>query len=179
MSTADDKKPLNVSRNELADMMLITPRQVHNLWKEGHLSKESKGMYDLRKVIPEWTRYKNAQIETQKHGDISAAQADKMLTIFSMELKRLELAVKQKKVMNLDDLERMLMPAFIATRKKLDVLGKQLQSTFPKDEPPEVRKAREDKIQKIIDDISTEMANIETKFTQPKAVQPKKKKSKK
>ena len=143
MEKTEEIKNLLVKREVLASMLLLTSRQVDNLWKAGHIPKESRGQYDLTKVIPAMIRYKNAQIEAEKHGSMTHAEAEKMSAVFEMELKRIKLAVEQKQVMNIADIETVLTPPIIATRKKLDILVKEMQKTMPKDEPLDVRKARE------------------------------------
>lgn len=166
-----------VSRELLADLLLITPHEVNSLWKNHGMPKESRGQYDLLKVVPFIVRRKNAQIQVAKHGDVSKAEADRQTSIFNMELLRIELAEKQRVTLNANDVERALIPAFIATAKKLETLIREIQTTFPKDERPEIRSAREEKMNKISDDIRSTMADIPLKLFGEKPRKPSKKKS--
>ena len=179
MITKEESSKLSVTREELAEMLLISPHEVNNLWKTHGMPKESRGVYDLRKVIPFIIRRKNAQIEAERHGDLSRADAEKQKIIFEMELVRIELSEKQKVTMNIDDAEQIITPVIIASNKKIASLPKEIQSTFPKDEPAELRKAREDKIQRIIDETGEELASIPEKLFGERPAKPKKKQSKK
>jgi restriction endonuclease Mrr len=172
----EETKNIYVKREVLAGMLLLTSRQVDNLWKAGHIPKESRGQYDLLKVIPAMIRYKNAQIEAEKNGNMTHADAEKMTAIFEMKLKEIKLAEAQKTVMNIADIESALTPPIISTRKKLDVLIKEIQKTMPKDEPPEIRKSREKELQKIVDEASNELADIPKKLFGEKSKKGKKEK---
>lgn len=155
-----EENGLIVTREVLADMLLITPHEVNNLWKHHGMPKEARGQYDLRKVIPFYIRRKNAQVKAAEHGDLTKAEAERQLTIFNMELVRLELAEKQGVTLNADDMERLLTPAFVAAAKKLDTLVREIRSTFPKDEHADIRTSREEKLDRIIDDVRNNIANI-------------------
>lgn len=179
MITKEESAQHIVTREELAEMLLISPHEVNSLWKNHGMPKESHGLYDLRKVVPFIIRRKNAQIEAEKHGDLTRADAEKQKIIFEMELVRIELAEKQKVTMNIEDVERFIVPTIIATQKKINSLPKEIQSTFPKDEPSQIRKAREEKIQRIIDETGEELSAIPTKLFGERPEKPKMKPAKK
>lgn len=163
MEKDQQTKQFLATREILSEILLISPHEVNVLWKHHGMPKESRGVYDLRKVIPFIIRRKNAQIEAQKHGDVTKTEADRQTAIFNMELLRIELAEKRKEVMNVNDMESLLTPTLITTAKKLGTLPKEINSTFPKDEAVEIRRAREEKIEKIVDECRTELAEIPIK----------------
>lgn len=160
MPQSEEKSGLVVTREILADMLLVTPHEVNNLWKHHGMPKEARGQYDLLKVIPFMVRRLKAQIKAAEHGDLTKVEAERQLTIFNMELVRIELAEKQRVTLNADDVERALTPAMIATAKKLDALTRDIRATFPKDEPPEVRKAREEKLEKLVAEMRQDLEKV-------------------
>ena len=164
MSQSKEKAALIVTREELADMLLISPHEVNSLWKSHRMPKEARGQYDLAKVIPFIIRRKNAQIAAAKHGDLTKAEADRQLVIVNMELAKIELAEKRRVTVNVDDAEKEIAATITASAKKLDTLVRNLRSTFPKDEPSEVRVAREEKLEGMVEEVRNDMAQIPEKL---------------
>lgn len=160
MSQSEDIPGLITTREILADMFLVTPHEINNLWKNHGMPKEARGQYDLRKVVPFYVRRLRAQVKAAEHGDLTKQEAERQLTIFNMELVRMEVGEKQRVTLNADDMERLLTPAFVAAAKKLDTLVREIRSTFPKDEPTDIRISREEKLDRIIDDARNAMAKI-------------------
>ena len=85
------------------------------------------------------------RLQRQKHGGLTKAEADRQLVIVNMELAKIELAEKRRVTVNVDDAEKEIAATITASAKKLDTLVRNLRSTFPKDEPSEVRVARGEK----------------------------------
>lgn len=181
MSQEVEKKPFIVSRELLSDLLLISPHEVNVLWKHHGMPKEARGQYDLLKVIPFIIRRKNAQIAAAKHGDLTKIEADRQLSIVNMELAKIELAEKRRVTLNVEDAEKELTPVMVATGKKLDTLIRDIRTTFPKDEPADIRIAREEVLERKMDDIRNGLASIPEKIfgMKPKAATKRKQKARK
>lgn len=92
---------MQLSTNELAEILELSPRQIQNLANQGILTKAERGCFDASTAVGEFIKYKLGQhcLTT----DLKEAQTRKELAL--AQLKEFDLAQKEKELISVDKVE--------------------------------------------------------------------------
>jgi phage terminase Nu1 subunit (DNA packaging protein) len=92
---------LNVSRAELAEWLSVDPSRINQLVKEGVLQVERRGIYDAKKCVMAYIKYKNGgEGEETQEKRLTATDATVRLKVAQAIKVELENAVNQKKLLH-------------------------------------------------------------------------------
>lgn len=109
-----------ITTKELANILDLTPRRVQQYVKDGILSNEGRGKFNLKKSIHEYFNYKiglQKENQNKKGGDYYKSLARK--TELEAELKEIELAKRKNEIIEIEDVEELFTEIITIAKTKI------------------------------------------------------------
>jgi phage terminase Nu1 subunit (DNA packaging protein) len=150
--------------DQVAHLLMLTPRQVNNLVKEG-MPKVARGEYDVVAVVHWYIRKMKAQVDAARRGDETEVQARARLVKATADLREMDLAKQREEVIGLLDVRANLEEVLVATRAKIIGLPRRAAPQLVgRDSPAEIQKFLEELVYEALD----ELANLPERSVRPR-----------
>ena len=118
--------PQLFNRQQIAKVLMITPRRVNQLAKQGVIPKESEGKYELLTAVQGYISYLKERAVEQVDGVISIAESKQRKLAAEAKLAELQYQLESGKVALLDRIKQQWEHVVVAMKTKLQALPNKL-----------------------------------------------------